>query len=265
LAISELVLLHIILLMYKLLFFIFFVFSMLQSSKTQTLLKAKIICQAENLEAISVFNSTTNAFAKPSSLGFFEIVAKPNDVLFFSGIQIQETKIILQEADFSKKIIFVRLNAKVTILEEVKVQNTNQTNAVSLGIVSKDIKNFTPAERRLYEAGDFNPIQLLGLLGGSLPLNPILNAINGRTKQLKKQLVVERKEMLISKLNILYKEEYFTKTLKIPSEYVLGFKYFAVENNDLANAIKIKNIEKTTLILVELSEKFIQNNFIEKE
>jgi hypothetical protein len=251
--------------MKKRLLFVFMIFFMNQFSNAQTLLKAKIICQVDNLEAISVFNSTTNTFAKPSNLGFFEILAQPNDVLFFSGIQIQETKIVLQENDFTKKMFFVRLNFKINVLEEVNVQNSNDINAVSLGIVSKSIKNFTPAERRLNEAGDFKPIQLLGLLGGSLPLNPILNAISGRTKQLKKQLVVERKEILITKLNTLYKEEYFIKTLKIPSEYVLGFKYFAVENNDLANAMKIKNIEKTTLVLVQLSEKFIQNNFIDKE
>jgi hypothetical protein len=33
---------------------------------------------------------------------------------------------------------------------------------------------------------------LLGMIGGSMPLDPLINKINGRTKRLKKKVILER-------------------------------------------------------------------------
>lgn len=50
----------------------------------------------------------------------------------------------------------------------------------------------TQMERRLY-TGDFKPIDLLGLLGGSVNVDAILNSINGRTAMTKKLMNWKRK------------------------------------------------------------------------
>jgi hypothetical protein len=42
---------------------------------------------------------------------------------------------------------------------------------------------------------------LLGLLGGSMPLDPLINKINGRTKRLKKLVVLEAKTTLFGTLD----------------------------------------------------------------
>jgi hypothetical protein len=64
-----------------------------------------------------------------------------------------------------------------------------------------------------------------------MPLDPLINKINGRTKRLKKRSDFRKKELNIKYLGA-FEEGYFVKYLKIPSEYVEGFKYYAVENKN---------------------------------
>jgi hypothetical protein len=82
------------------------------------------------------------------------------------------------------------MKGKATSLKAAII-NLNAINAVSERIVAKEPKKYTVAERRLRTAGDFKPIMLLNLYG--MPLDLIINKINGRTKRPKK-LVVRKKE-----------------------------------------------------------------------
>jgi hypothetical protein len=54
-----------------------------------------------------------------------------------------------------------------------------------LGITSAN-QNHIRQQKELRTAGDFKPIMLLGLIS-SMPLDPLINKINGRTKRLKKK------------------------------------------------------------------------------
>jgi hypothetical protein len=75
-------------------------------------------------------------------------------------------------------------------LDEVVIRRYNNINAVSLGLFSKP--KIIYASRKLRTAGDFKPIMLLGLIS-SMPLDPLINKINGRTKRLKKEVILEKK------------------------------------------------------------------------
>ncbi|MFB0911378.1 MAG: hypothetical protein QMA99_10630, partial [Flavobacterium sp.] len=97
---------------------------------------------------------------------------------------------------------------------------------------------------------------LLGLIGGSMPLDPLINKINGRTKRLKKEVILEKKELNIKYLGVLFEEDYFVKYLKIPSEYVEGFKYYAVDNDKFTQVLNQKNTTKTEFLLGELALKY---------
>lgn len=138
-------------------------------------------------------------------------------------------------------------------LKEVIVTKRPEISAVSLGISPKGIKQYTPAERKLKTAGDFKPIHLLGLLGGSLEVDPILNAISGRTTMLKKELEIEKKELLLKQLNYTFDENYFINRLKTPSEHIKGFGYYIVENEKFTTALKSKNKAMTKFLIGELA------------
>ncbi|WP_396176678.1 hypothetical protein, partial [Flavobacterium sp.] len=167
------------------------------------------------------------------------------DTIQFSSIQIETKKVIIQESDLAKSLFVSSLEPKVIPLDEVEIKEYKNINAVSLGILDKPAKKYTVAERRLYAAS-------------SSPLDGLLNAISGRTDLLKKELEVEKKEMLLKKIEYQFDPEYFTNNLKIPQEYVKGFWYYAIEEPRLVNEINSKNKSMAKFIFAELATKYLE-------
>lgn len=233
-----------------LLFFIF------QTVFSQTFLKGKIISDAPNLDGIHVINLSGKKNTVTEKGGFFSILAKANDTLLFSGTQIKGIQVTLKEVDFSENLFFIKLKQHVRMLDEVYIKNYPEINAVSLGIIPKGTKSYTPAQRRLRTAGDFKSTDLLKIVAGGMEVDPILNAISGRTAMLKKELEVEKKEQLQAKIESLYDTAFFTGTLKIPSEYVKGFEMYVIDDEKLIESIKTKNKTMATFLLGELAEKY---------
>lgn len=215
-----------------------------QSVFSQTLLKGKVISDASNLGEIYVTNLSTNIKTMTDSNGLFSIEAKPNQVLVFSGLKIERKALNLKPTDFSTDLLSVKVYPKATQLEEVVIKNYPQITATSLGIVSKNVKTYTPAERKLMsESSGIGIIQLI-------------NAINGRTKELKKNVEVEKKEKLLNKFSTLFEEKFYTETLKIPSEYIKGFQIFAIDDKKLVAGLNKNDTKVIPLLLTELSLKY---------
>jgi hypothetical protein len=68
-------------------------------------------------------------------------------------------------------------------------------------------------------------------------------------------VILEKKELNIKYLGA-FEEGYFVKYLKIPSEYVEGFKYYAVENKKFIVILESKNKVTTEFLLGELAIKY---------
>lgn len=146
---------------------------------------------------------------------------------------------ILESDDFVNKHLtdtVTSIFGQVNALDEVFIQPKSEFDAVSLGILKREIKPLTINERRLYTAGDFKPIHLLSILGGSLAVDPIINAINGRTKRLKRYIQIEKKEK-----NLIFLEnhfmEYMTVNLNIQQQLIGRFLNYLVENKELQELI----------------------------
>lgn len=241
-------------------------FLFFQNGFSQTLLKGKVISDAPSLDGIHVINLTNEKTTITEKGGFFSILAKPTDTLMFSGMQVKGMQIILKELDFSDNLFFMKLKQQIKMLEEVYIKSYSEINAVSLGIIPKGTKSYTPAQRRLRTAtAPFIDLNAGGMAGGSIGVDPLINWISGRTAMLKKELEVENKERLQAKLSNLYEDIYFIETLKISLEYVKGFKIFAVDDQRLIESLKSKNITMTTFLLGELAEKYKLVIFPKKE
>ncbi|WP_298120687.1 carboxypeptidase-like regulatory domain-containing protein [Flavobacterium sp.] len=221
-------------------------------------LRGKIIAETKDLVGINIYNESNKNSTISKERGFFEINASKGDTLIFSGIQFIGKTIVLKKEDFQNENFQIKLELLVRNIDEVVVNQYNKINSVSLGIVSKDQKKYTVAERRLRTAGDFKPIHLLAILGGTLPFDPILNAINGRTKMLKKEISIEKKELLFKKIAYDFDDKYFTETLKIPTEYVNGFKYYLVENEKFSDAIMNENKNLATFLMGEIAVEYLK-------
>ncbi len=96
-----------------------------------------------------------------------------------------------------------------------------------------------------------------------MPLDPLINKINGRTKRLKKLVVVEKKGKYIKMISEWYERDYFTTQLGISAEYVSGFKYYLVENEFFVKILESKDQEKITFYLVGLAQDY--NNLLKSE
>ena len=197
--------------------------------------------------------------------GHFSILAKEGDILSFSLINYEHLRKFINKQEFNLGSIAVNLTPKTIELNEVVINKHSNITAENLGIIPKDQVKLTTAERRLQTAGEFKPIMLLGLLGGSMPLDPVINAITGRTKMLKKDLAVERKEFLMVKLRNLFEDKYYVETLKIPEELIKGFQYYCIENPDFARSLKEKNKTMTMFLIVGLASEFNKNQANDKK
>ena len=225
-------------------------------STVEKTLHGKISVASGNVEGVTIVNLVNEKSTISDSNGEFYILAKAQDLLVFSSVNIEYHRKIIEQEDLKSELIIIKMISKTTELKEVIVNNNPELNAVSLGISPKGIKHRTPMERKLYTAGDFKPIHLLGILGGSLAVDPILNAINGRTAMIEKEIEVEKKERLLAIIDALYKKDYFAKTLKIPTDYIRGFQYYCIDDQIFAEVLKSKNKTKIELLIVPLAKKY---------
>ena len=54
----------------------------------------------------------------------------------------------------------------------------------------------------------------------------------------------------------MFTNDFYISKLKIPSEYVKGFEYYAVENESFVKILKSNNIATTTFLIGELAIKY---------
>lgn len=228
-------------------------------SQNEKLLQGRIVVNDATPQGVHVINLMNEKETVSDSKGVFLILAKPDDLLVFSANHLDYMRKIIEVSDCNSADLVIEMTSKANELDEVEVRNYSHLNAESLGIAN-GVKTYTPAERKLKTAGDFKPIHLLGILGGSLSIDPILNAINGRTKRLKEEIKIEKKEQYLSKLEGLYEEDFYTEKLKIHSDYVDGFKYYILENDAFVAVLNKSNEVQISFLMGQLSVEY--NNLI---
>lgn len=232
-----------------LLFFMFF--SLLGWAQSDTIIKGKVVSTSSSLEGIHILNLNKGIGIATDDRGYFTIRVAIGDTLQFSAIHLVATKHIIEKDDFGENLLFVEMKSKLNELEEVTIVQYKNINAVSLGIIPKNQKNYTPAERKLKAASEMS-------IGTIISIDPLLNWISGRTRMLKKEVEVEKNEFLIDATSDYYQKEYFTDVLKIPEDYVDGFLFYIVENSRFVMAMKDKNKTMATFILSELAVEYLK-------
>ena len=211
-------------------------------------LNGKVSAEISDLEGIYVVNLKTEKASLTEKEGFFSISAVPGDTLLFSAMGLKGIRIVLQAEDFEKELFFVKMEPIMNQLNEVIVRRYDNINAVSLGIIPKNQKSYTPAERKYATAssGKLNP----------MGLDPLLNFFSGRTAMLKKEMEVEKKESYLRLLEDMFSADHFVNKLKIPAAYVKGFEYFAVDNGKFTKILDLKNRTTIEFLLGELATKY---------
>lgn len=230
----------------KYIFFLllFFPFTIIYAQSVTLLgnIKAK-----DNLESIHIINKNKKLYAASNQLGIFKIEAEKNDTIVFSSIQYKPKTVIVSAKNIENKSITITLDLLVNELEEVIVGNTltgnlekdvnnlnvkPQINFYDVGIPGYTGKRKSQSERRLAEAGELKAKDvLIGALTGSIPINPILNAISGRTKMLKKRVALEANTSLMNSLKSRVSESFFNDH-PLDKDKRMDFFYFCAEDKD---------------------------------
>ena len=225
-------------------------------SQNKTTINGKIVSDATDIEGVLIKNISTNQEAYSQRGGYFSIIGTQNDTLMFSAFNLKATMHIIKAKDFGENLIFISMPLSRTELKELAIIDYKSINAVSLGIVPANQKTYTPAERKLHAAGQFKWYSPLLIPVGGMSVDGLINAISGRTNRLKKEVEVEKKELLQVKLANKYDLNYITNTLKIPENYAEGFIFYASDNQQFAEAMRVKNYTMATFILSELATKY---------
>lgn len=197
-------------------------------SNTETLISARIIADSTSVENVNIINTRTQKSTTSDQSGNFIITVQLNDILVLSAVNLETRRKTITADDLKSAVIIFKMNPKINTLQEVIVTDKTTIKAEDLGIIPHGQKKYTPAERKVYTAT-------------SGVLDPLLNKISGRTKMLKKEVIVERNEKLLVKFDGLFENQYYTETLLIPADYIKGFQYFLIEDADFVTALRSKN------------------------
>ncbi len=224
------------------LFFILSANTILAQESVRITLNGKINANTLDLEGVYVINLKTEKSTITEKDGYFSIAAIPGDTLLFSAIHLNEIRVVLEKKDFQTEFL-VKMESRITSLKEVVVKRYDNINAVSLGISPSGMLHRTQAERKLYTAK-------------STTGDAFLNFMSGRTAMIKKEIQVEKKVSFISQIDNMFDDDYFKKTLKIPSEYIEGFKYYIVENDKFTVILKGKNKTIIEFLMGELAIRY---------
>ena len=213
-----------------------------QTTNTKEI-RGKITADSVAVDRINIVNITTEKATVSDAKGFFTIPVKEGDVLVFTAVNLEGLRRKITKEDLVEEVLSVIMLPKSIILNEVVV-NESSITAESLRIIPYGQKKYTPSERKLYTATS----------GGGI--DGLLNTISGRKAMLKKEIVVEKKEQLLARIDVLFEDKYYTETLRIPLDYIKGFQYYCVEDLAFANALRAKNKTLTMYLIVKLAENY---------
>lgn len=216
------------------------------------------VSSTDNVENIHVLNKTSKQYTTTNSQGRFKMLVKRGDTLTFLSIQHKQKQVLINQEILNAKKINITLEERINELSEVILgkiltgdlgsdittfEEKPALNFWDVGIPGYKGKPKTQSERRLYEATTG---------AGIIPLNPILNAISGRTKKLKKRVKLEAIDELMDKI-ISQQAQGFLNVYPLEKHRQMDFFYFCSEDETFEKRCK----NKTQIEIFEfLKEKY---------
>ena len=230
----------------KTLFFFLATQCILGQAKEVKTIRGRILAHSGNGTEIEVVNLNSEKSAKVNENGEFTIEAEINDVLFFASKSFEAYRKVLQANDFCEDFISIEMIPKGIELDEVIINQYATINARDLGIIPKNQKSYTVAERRLKANS--------GGIGG------LINMLSGRKEMLKKELEVEKKETNLAKLKRLFTSDFYTKSFHIATDKINTFQYYCIENKSFAKLIETNNKAQMLVAMLQLASTFNELN-----
>jgi hypothetical protein len=211
-------------------------------------MQGQVTLEDKILESAHVTNLNSQGSTTTDNNGIFWLQVDVGDVLLVSHVSAKEKFVIIHKQLANEPLLSISLEVQRNELDEVIIKEQPDITVQSVGIIQGEQKIPTANERRLHTAGDFKPIHLLSLLGGSLQVDPIINAITGRTKRLKRYVEIDKK---IAVYESLYEyHAYFVKDrFEIDDTEVKRFFNELVDHPNITALLKKNNEDQIRIWL----------------
>jgi hypothetical protein len=249
-------------------FFLFFLISLHTfSQKTKPIYGTLIDSISPVLDA-NILNKNSKIGTNSNTKGEFKIYAQIGDTIVFSSIQHQTKEFIVSERSFVSFNFKINLKLKTYELDEFELKKhnllgvlaldvsqvkigENEINAVTLGLPNAGIPKLKPIDRKIYTASTSN---------GLVPLDLILNTLNGTIKNLKNQKKIIEDNEDVEELYSEYKFNLGTD-FKIGKEDEYRFLYFCRSDS----TFKIERSKNKFEFINFMKKKAIEFNKIKNE
>ena len=245
--------------MRRFLFIICLFFSSIFYGQNNTEIKG-LIRTDSIINAVNVVNLTQKTGISVIPFQHFILDVRKGDTLSISSLNLQNKIIVVDTEILANKTIEIFLAEKLNELEEVRIHKLS-------GNLENDIEKIetfdkfkleapmsrkeplTQTERKIYTATTGpggTRLNVFTILSGRIPIDPLLNTINGRTKRLKDLKQKDENVKLLNELKIKFPKTFFVEICKIDESDIYLFLINCIENPEFPN--KIVSINQIGLI-----------------
>lgn len=246
-----------------------------QAQETRPL-NGRVEAKDKDVVGVVVQNISSNNAVITDLEGRFSIPVQVGDTLVFSAVQFKKKSLPINAVIFNTNFVSVNLEEFVNELEEVVVRPYNlsgnldedlenltlkkDVSAEALGLPNAGVRIKTQSERKLQEAAGpkFSPTMIL-----SPPLNPIINAITGRTKMLKNRVKLDKKYARTQRVQDFYVDSLFVTTFKIPKEKIDDFMYYCEVDEEFQQVVGSKDKLRILDFMILKSRAYRKDNNLE--
>ncbi|KOS06550.1 hypothetical protein AM493_11270 [Flavobacterium akiainvivens] len=240
--------------MNKLLTIITLLISLHTFAQDRKALRGRVVMGETPVANAYVINKRTGDEVKTDGKGNFTLKARNGDKLAVHSAMTQDTDFYISNEAFANMPYEMEVEAKITQLDEVVIVDTLKIQPV------QGAKEYTVAQRRA-NIGATTKVQTMDTInwqggGVALTLDPVFNGKNKRDA-LRRQVHTEEQLKLINGISKVYADQAIVENLGIAQEKVEAYKYYAVENKELAEALKAGDTEKARLLLPQLAIEYV--------
>lgn len=213
-------------------------------------IQGQVTLNDKPLQGAHISNLTSQDNATTNGDGMFVMEVYESDILLVTHLTSKDKHVVIYGELEENPFLLIKMKENTNELDEVFIEDGTRVTVQSVGIVQGEQYIPTTNERRLSTAGDFKAIHLLGLLGGSLPLDPIINAINGRTKRLKRYIEIDGEIEAYESL-YYYDAEFLSTRFEIDDEEVKRFLNSLIDHPEVDKMLLEDNEDRIRIWLCE--------------
>ena len=210
----------------------------------QNWFEGRIYADSIDTYQVNIINIDQKSGVVSNSKGEFKIKAEVGDSILFTSLQHKTQTLKIKDSQLkNKNSIFLEL--QVNELPEVTINQYDLTGDLNqdvdqVKVLFVDQRQFGFGIPRKLDKID-REIYTANSSSGGIPLAPIINAITGETKRLKKRknnaIVSSNQRQILRKGSI----QLITEDLNIPEQYIEDFANYCAENADFISVMRQDN------------------------